>query len=149
MAARRGFQDQISPYGAETHAAAQRGGDCNTVTAAKNAARSILSGNPSRSLSIFKTRGAFGILACRVPSVSLPPRPAEQEEVFFFSRHKRQRGSERQSIEGVGASELELVIMTQTAGKSHQLPAINLTVFTKPQAGSVLGGQPTGHLVFH
>lgn len=47
-------------------------------------------------------------------------------------------------------SELEWVhnvIMTKAAGKSHQLPAINLTVFTKPQAGVCAQGQSTGHLV--
>ena len=49
-------------------------------------------------------------------------------------------------------SDLELVhnvIMTQAAGKSHQLPAINLTVFTKAQAEVCAWGQSTGHLVFH
>lgn len=53
---------------------------------------------------------------------------------------------------GLRTSELELVhnvIMTPAAGKSHQLPAINLTVFTKPQAEVCAWGQSSGHLVLY
>lgn len=53
---------------------------------------------------------------------------------------------------GICKSELEPVhnvIMTRAVGKSHQLPAINLTVFTNPRAEVCAQGESTGHLVFH